>query len=254
MQSVEAEGASIDAAIDNAVRKLATTRDRVEVEILSNATRGLFGIGGRKARVRATLREVLDPQLDDAPAAVTRATPAAPTAAPAPAPMVTELSPTDRATGERARSVLVDIVKYVGIDAVVEIRGEQGQIVLDLSGDTSGVLIGRRGQMLDALEYVLNRIALRDQSEATRIVIDSQNYRTRRRLSLEQMARRLAEQAKKRRRAVTLNPMSPRDRRIVHLVLQDDADLTTKSSGEGYYRKLLIIPKGASRNPRAERR
>ncbi|HVM98121.1 MAG TPA: RNA-binding cell elongation regulator Jag/EloR, partial [Candidatus Acidoferrales bacterium] len=255
---------SIDAAIDNALRQLGTTRDRVEVEILSNASRGLLGIGGRKARVRASLRKSLlaESHADDSQVAGGNEPDRGSGSAVSPVQSqprrvetaaTSELSAADREIAERARASLIEIVKHVGIDADVEIRSEEGQILLVLTGDTSGMLIGRRGQMLDALEYILNRIALKDHSEATRITIDSENYRARRRDSLEQTAHRMADQAKKRRKAVTLNPMSPRDRRIIHLALQNDPELTTKSSGEGYYRKLVIIPKGATRSPRSSR-
>ena len=131
-------------------------------------------------------------------------------------------------------------------------RPEGDEVVLEIGGDTSGVLIGRRGQMLDALEYVVNRIVMRDDEGATRYVVDSQGYRARRTAALEEMARRMADEARHRARPVTLNPMSPRDRRIVHLVLQDDASLTTRSVGQGYYRKLVIIPEGVRRSVRRD--
>jgi spoIIIJ-associated protein len=236
MDSVEAEGSSIDEAIESAVKMLGATRDRVEIEILTNAVRGLFGIGGRKAKVRATLRAPIDadhPIVTDRPRRE-------PLAAP-PAPVVTA---EDRHGVERARQVLEDILKHMEVHAEVNVSPTADHVVFDLAGDSSGVLIGRRGQMLDALEYLLNRIAARDEGTSARIVVDSENYRTRRRQALEDLARRMAEQAKKKRKAVTLNPMSPRDRRIVHLILQQDGDLTTKSSGKGYFRKLIIIPAG----------
>jgi spoIIIJ-associated protein len=107
--------------------------------------------------------------------------------------------------------------------------------------------------MLDALEYLINRIVNRDEGASARLVIDSENYRARRRTSLEEMARRMGEQAKERGKPVTLNPMSPQDRRIVHLVLQADSSLTTKSSGKGYFRRLIIIPEGAGNIARNRR-
>jgi spoIIIJ-associated protein len=131
------------------------------------------------------------------------------------------------------------------VPAAVNARQEDEQVVLELTGDSSGILIGRRGQMLDALEYLLNRVVARE-GEPGRIIVDSQNYRARRRQSLEDLARRMGEQAKRKRKAIALNPMSPRDRRIVHLALQEDPALSTRSSGKGYFRKLIIIPAGAA--------
>ncbi len=239
MDSVEADGSSIDAAIENALKMLGTTRDRVEIEILTNAVRGVFGIGSRKARVRATVRAPID---TDHPVTPDRPRRAPVAEAPARAPTVE-----DRHGVERARQVVEDVLKHMDVHAEVNVSYTSEKVVFDLTGDSSGVLIGRRGQMLDALEYLLNRVAARDEGSSARIVVDSENYRARRQQALEELARRMAEQAKKKRKVVTLNPMSPRDRRIVHLILQDDTGLSTKSSGKGYFRKLIIIPAGVGK-------
>ena len=243
MDSVEAEGSSIDAAIDGALRLLGVTRDRVEIEILNNAVRGLFGIGGRKARVRATLRAPIDAEQTTPSVAEQRQS------ASEPAPP-REVTADDRHGIERAREVLEAILRHLEVQAEVNVRHVDNDVLFDLTGDSSGVLIGRRGQMLDALEYLLNRVAARDEGGSARIVVDSENYRARRREALEELARRMGEQAKKKQKAVTLNPMSPRDRRIVHLILQEDSSLVTKSSGKGYFRKLIIIPAGMVRSRR----
>jgi len=247
MDAVEADGSSIDEAIESALKLLGVTRDRVEIEILNNAVRGLFGIGGRKARVRATLRAPID--ADHAPPSppARRETAAAP---PVAARETSAMTPDDHHAVDRARHVLEEILRHMDVQATVNVRPEDGHVLFELTGDASGVLIGRRGQMLDALEYLLNRIAARDEGGSARIVVDSENYRTRRRAALEELARRMGEQAKKKRKPVTLNPMSPRDRRIVHLILQEDTSLVTKSSGKGYFRKLIIIPAGMSRHRR----
>jgi spoIIIJ-associated protein len=243
MDSVEANGNSIDEAIESALKLLGTTRDRVEIEILHNAVRGLFGIGSRKARVRATLRAPLDTE-HPARAAAAPPHPAAPaTPARAPAPARAMTADEQRAV-ERARAVLEEILRHLEVPAVLNVQDADGATLFELSGDASGVLIGRRGQMLDAIEYLLNRVAGRDEGRAPRIIVASENYRARRRESLQELARRMGEQAKKKQKPVTLNPMSPRDRRIVHLILQEDASLITKSSGKGYFRKLIIIPAG----------
>lgn len=239
MDPVEAEGNSIDEAIENALTTLGVTRDRVEIEILSNSARGLFGIGGRKARVRAALRAPIDTERllrqDEEPAAAAQQE------------ETVSIQPLKQSgtAAEQAAQVLRGILNLMDVPADVGLRAEDDHIILDIQGDSSGVLIGRRGQMLDALEYFLNRVVAHE-GGAARVVVDSQNYRTRRRHSLEELARRMGEQAKKRRKTVALNPMSPRDRRIVHMVLQEDPSLSTRSSGKGYFRKLIIIPAGQS--------
>jgi spoIIIJ-associated protein len=246
MDSVEADGGSIDEAIASALKMLGATRERVEIEILSNAARGFLGIGGRKARVRATLRSPID--AEPAPAAAKPATPAPQTEA----PRALRPQALDHHAAERGREVLQAIIDHIGVTAGVAVREEDDHILLDLTGDSTGVLIGRRGQMLDALEYIVNRIVSRDEGGSMRIVVDSQSYRQRRREALEELARRMGEQARKKRRAVTLNPMSPRDRRIVHLVLQGDPSLSTKSSGKGYFRKIVILPAEAGERRRGD--
>jgi spoIIIJ-associated protein len=117
------------------------------------------------------------------------------------------------------------------------------------------MIIGRRGQTLDALEHLVNRIVLRDEADAgVRIALDVEGYRERRQESLEQLARRLAAKARETGRAVTLNPMSPRDRRIVHLALESDPGVSTASEGEGHYRRLVIAPRPGGRPGRASAR
>jgi spoIIIJ-associated protein len=255
MDSVEAEGDSIDAAINAALKVLGTTRDRVEIEILANASRGIFGIGSRKARVRAAVRPPISADAAEPPvvaATAPRTHPATANSAAAAPVRTANPAPIDDGTGVRAAKILEEIVKHIGVEATVTIGAEDGHLLLNLVGDSSGVLIGRRGQMLDALEYLINRIVGRDEG-ASRLLVDSENYRARRRESLEEMARRMGDHAKRKGKPVTLNPMSPHDRRIVHLILQDDTSLTTKSSGKGYFRRLIIIPEGAPRVARPRR-
>ena len=244
MDSVEAEGNSIDEAIESALKMLDAPRERVAIEILTNAARGLFGIGGRKARVRATVRVPIDTADDNlGPVETVEASPQ-PKAASA---GTTREAPSAGEGVQRAREVLEAIIRHLKVDATVTDKRENGDFVFELGGDASGVLIGRRGQMLDALEYLMNRIATRDEVRAARIIVDSENYRARRRAALEGLAHRMADQAKKKRRAVTLSPMSPRDRRVIHMILHDIQGLTTRSSGKGYLRKVVIIPAGAAR-------
>jgi spoIIIJ-associated protein len=149
---------------------------------------------------------------------------------------------------------------HLGVSGRVEVApsDEPDKVTLAVTGDSSGLLIGRRGQTLDAIEHVINRIAGRsDEGPPSRIVIDVERYRERRQEYLDALARRLAEKAKHTRRVITLNPMSPRDRRIVHLALQSDPAIETRSQGEGQFRKVLILPvdaaPGGGRSSRANR-
>jgi spoIIIJ-associated protein len=160
--------------------------------------------------------------------------------------------------GSRARAVLSEILSLLGATCSVELQtGETPDtLVLSVSGDNGGLLIGRRGQTLDALEYIVNRIVSRaDEAGPGRIVIDVERYRERRREYLEALAHRLAAKSRQTGRVVTLNPMSPRDRRIVHIALREDGSVETRSQGQGYYRRILIVPaaRGRGSSPRASR-
>ncbi len=269
MDYVEVEGSSIDDAIARALQQLGAPRDRVEIEILANATRGLFGLGGRKAKVRATLRAPLslethaEPEPPPPPAPAPRPPRAA--AQPKPAPRTPSAPPPARMNKAPAVVVepalltelcaaLQEMVRLMGTAATVHAVQDPEGPRLVIADDESGILIGRRGQTLDAIEYVVNRMATRGEETGPHLVVDSQDYRARRRESLIEMAKRFADSARKRGKPVTLNPLNPRDRRVVHLALEGDPTLTTRSAGSGYYRKLIIIPAGArhSRPPRKE--
>jgi len=230
MNSIETEGADIDEAIAQALAQLGVPRERVDVEILTNATRGLFGLGGKRARVRTTL---LQP----------------------PAESVREPLPVDPAASaadavlDKARRVLSEIIRHIGVDAHVEAVADGSAPRLEIGGDPTGLLIGRRGQALDALEYLVNRIALHDEAAGVRVSVDANGYRVRRQQSLEEQARRMSERARTSGKPVSLNPLGPRERRIIHLALQDDAAVTTRSEGDGFYRRVVIIPTAPRRRP-----
>jgi spoIIIJ-associated protein len=119
-------------------------------------------------------------------------------------------------------------------------------VVLDVSGADEGAVIGRHGQMLDALEHLLNRIVFRDDYGSGRIVVDVGGYRKRHEQALEELARHLAVRARETGRPVAMDPMSARDRRIVHLALVENDAVTTRSEGEGRFRHLVILPQGPS--------
>ncbi len=266
MRSIESEGDTIDQAIDNALQALELGRDRVEIEILTDATKGLFGFGGSKARVRATVRASLWKPTggeETTPPAVPRETPGR---RPEAAQISTDESTDGRPAADRQRPqseaefetrcslILQEMLTHIGVPCTITIRPgvDPTTMVLDVTGDSGGLLIGRRGQTLDAIEYLLNRIISRDDGgTSARVAVDVERYRDRRREYLEALARRLAEKARQTGRVVTLNPMSPRERRIVHLALEVDPTVTTRSQGEGHLRKVLILP--ADRRPQSAR-
>jgi len=142
------------------------------------------------------------------------------------------------------RRTLGEIIERMGIKAYVEAQQREGRVFLEIKGDGSGLIIGKHGQTLDALQYIMNKIgAHRYKGLKEKVVLDTENYRGRRVAALENMALRMREKVKKSRKAVTIGPLNPHDRRVIHVTLSGDEDVRTESTGEGFYKKLVIMPK-----------
>ena len=222
MRSVEVEGATIDEAIEKALDVLREDRDRVDVEILDHSARGLLGFGGRTARVRATVR--------------------------ASAFTVVSRETSSTVGIDAARLTLEEVLRHLGSRLELEVGGPvDGCWPFLVKGSDAGIAIGRHGQTLDAIEYLLNRIAAQRSGAPERIELDVEGYRQRRRESLEATARRAASKVKETGMPAALNPMNPRERRIVHLVLNEDRDVSTRSEGEGSFRRVMIVPRSRDR-------
>ncbi|HEY3360137.1 MAG TPA: RNA-binding cell elongation regulator Jag/EloR [Polyangia bacterium] len=144
-----------------------------------------------------------------------------------------------------AREALWGMLSRMGIEASICVSEDDERIVLDVVGSEAGLVIGKKGQTLDALQYLVNKIVNRERESRKAIIVDSEGYRGRRADSLVELALRLGEKAVRTRRVITVNPMSPHDRRIIHLALDKVPGVTTRSEGEGSFRRLLIIPEPA---------
>ena len=217
METFEFEGKTPEEAIEYACRQLNATRDEMDIVILEPGSAGIFGlVGGRKAKVRVSLHT---PEL--------------------------KAESGDEENGlEIAKAALKKILALMPMEGVtVSARHEEGTIALNIEGDKSGLLIGRKGRTLDALQFIVNKMVNKALEKKTQVVVDSENYRQRRNDHLNQMALKMSEKAKKSRKPVTTNLLNPHDRRIVHLALRDDEELYTKSRGEGILKKVVIIPK-----------
>ncbi|HEX2569174.1 MAG TPA: R3H domain-containing nucleic acid-binding protein [Polyangia bacterium] len=154
---------------------------------------------------------------------------------------------------EEAARALRGLLEHMGMEGVVEAREDEERITLEIQGRDAGLIIGRQGATLDALQYLVNRMVAHGQEDAERkpITLDAEGYRGRRVESLVEMAHRLADKARKTGRPVAAQPMSAADRRVMHLALADVSDVTTRSEGEGSERHLIIVPLGVG--GRAER-
>ncbi|HXI60844.1 MAG TPA: RNA-binding cell elongation regulator Jag/EloR [Polyangia bacterium] len=153
---------------------------------------------------------------------------------------------------ENAARILREILERMGIDAEVSAFDDGERVILDAHGQESGLVIGKKGATLDALQYLINRIVSKKPGDGPGIVVDAEGYRGRREDSLMDLARRLAEKAVKSGRPVPVEPMSPHDRRIIHVALKEHPEVTTESEGEGLFRRVVIFPKTRSSSSSSE--
>ncbi|HEY1233405.1 MAG TPA: RNA-binding cell elongation regulator Jag/EloR [Candidatus Binatia bacterium] len=230
MDLVETEGENIDDAIENALKLLGVGRDKITVDIITEGRKGILGFGAQKARVRAQLRKPPLGQTSEPDEATSE-----------PALLSVEAA----ALAEKAETALREILRLMGVKATLEISTSGDETTLEIHAENSGLLIGRKGQTLEALQYLVTRICGEHYAaEGPHVIVDIEKYRERRRKMLEDMALRLGEKAKRQRKTVTVEALSAADRRIIHAALQDDPWVSTKSLGQGSYRRLLIIPEG----------
>ncbi len=243
-RSVETSAADIETAIELGLEELGVTRESVIVEIIEEPSRGLLGLGARQARVRLTTAA---PPRQERPPTFRPQEPTPAPSAPAPKPQPVDEAELD----EDARvglATLQELLEKMHIKAQVEVlraaapEGESAPWVLQIHGQDLGVLIGRRGETLSALQYITRLIASRELQRRANIVLDVEGYKARREKVLQRLAQRMADQAVRTGRIVSLEPMPPYERRIVHLALRDRPDVTTESVGEGARRKVTIIP------------
>jgi len=226
METYEFEGKTTEEAIEVASRQLNLPVEELKIDIIEPGSAGIFGlVGGKKAKIRITVKK--EEETTEKPE-------------PAPVREAETIQETDLAL---AKETLEHILGLIPVETTVNANQIDGNIALNIEGDKSGLLIGRKGQTLDALQFIVNKIVNKTLEKRTKVLIDSENYRQRRTDSLTEMALRMGDKAKKIRKPVTTNPLNPRDRRIVHLALKEDDNLDTRSRGEGLLKKVVIIPK-----------
>ncbi|MCY4366734.1 MAG: Jag N-terminal domain-containing protein [Chloroflexi bacterium] len=249
MDSVERTARTVEEAEELALKELGVDRNEVEVEILSRGKAGFLGIGAEVARVRVTMLGAVS--ANPAPSAPASEAPAEESEE-AESVIDSPVVPAAAGSGEGtvaglAIVALNNILSTSGVNVSCTVRTaddpEVGGPVIDISGEDSGLLIGRRGQTLQSLQFIVNLIVRREFGESVRVVLDVESYRQRREASLRDMATKVAERVLQTGRSITLEPMSAADRRIVHISLADREDVSTESVGLGEERKVTIIPK-----------
>ena len=212
---------TVEEAIELALKELDVDRDGAEVEVLSRGKAGFLGIGAELARVR--VRRV-GSSADSGSGEPGEQTPAA-----------------------AATAVVGRILDAAGVNVTRTLRSahdpEAGGPIIDLAGEDSGLLIGRRGQTLQALQFLVTLVVRRQLGEDVRVTLDVENYRQRRETSLRDMAAKVASRVAQTNRSITLEPMPPADRRIIHTSLAEHPGVRTESAGEGENRKVTIMPR-----------
>ena len=211
MEDYEFEGKTTEEAIEKASRKLDVPVEDLNIDVIEPGSAGIFGlVGGKKARIRVQLKSTETVAGDDL---------------------------------SLAQEALLNILHLIPVEATISGEKVDGKIILNIEGDKSGLLIGRKGKTLDALQFIVNKIVNKALDKKTGVVVDSENYRRRRLDSLTQMALKMGDKAKRTKRPVTTSPLDPHDRRIIHLTLKTDEELDTRSRGEGMLKRVVIIPK-----------
>ena len=218
MESPEVSGRTVDEAIERALEQLGLSRDEVDVTVVKKGKPGFLGLGSEDAVVRV-------------------------------APLCQDSG--NNNVAELASNILKELLDLMKLDAEVELKSspieetspESQSIALEVKGEDLGILIGRRGETLSSLQYIVRLIVARHQKTKVPIAIDVEGYKQRRYRVLQDLALRLAQKVKSTGQSITLEPMLPDERRVVHLALSVHPDVTTQSSGEGETRKVVILPR-----------
>jgi spoIIIJ-associated protein len=264
---------TVEEALAQGLAQLGLPADAVSVEVLDLGNKGLFGLGARQVRVRLTVRgpgdDIAKPEAparkaaSAAPSAPARARKEtkAPRSRSAPAPAVPAPAPSAPAMEmpeihhdlndpvlDKTEAMISRLLFLMGLEAQVsahygEAREDRRPIMVDIRGSDLGVLIGRRGETLDAFQYVSSLMVGKEVGQFIHLVVDVEGHRDRRQRQLQQLARRMAEQVIKTGRKLTLEPMTASERRIIHMELREHPAVTTQSTGEEPHRKITILPK-----------
>ena len=203
MDFIEVSAKNVDDAITEASIQLGTTSDNIEYEVVEKGSTGFLGIGSKNAVIKARKKFSLEGNV---------------------------------------RNFLDSVFAAMNmeVEVLIKIDEEEHSIDVELKGDDMGILIGKRGQTLDSLQYLTNRVANKMQDGYVRVKLDTEDYRRRRKETLENLAKNIASKVKRTRRTVALEPMNPYERRIIHSALQSDPAVSTHSEGEEPYRKVVV--------------
>ena len=240
MDFVEVTGKTVDDAITEACRKFLVTSDRLEYEIIEKGTSGFLGFAAKpaliKARVKSDDSESKENVVIEKVKSEETVVEDTVTNKNNDVSVEVEKSPID------PKEFLNKVFDAMGLEVNISVSTVDNEMNIELSGAEMGVLIGKRGQTLDSLQYLTSLVVNKGSKEYVRVKVDTENYRERRKETLENLAKNLAYKVKRTKRPVSLEPMNPYERRIIHSALQNDKYVTTQSEGEEPYRKVVIKP------------
>ena len=254
MDYTEKWGKDIDEAVSLALIDLKVSRDDVEVTVLEEPTKGFLGIGAKLAKVRVEKKKPAEPEKVSKPKESK------------PKEKKPEKKPNIKKTQENkpeekkrnivlddvdindlkeveeheALTFLKDITEKMGLDLSFKARVGEDLVYVEMNGKDSRTVIGKRGQTLDAIQYLASLVVNKDREKYTKVVVDAENYRAKRERTLEQLANRLAAKVVKTRKHVRLEPMNPYERKVIHATLQKNPNIMTRSEGEEPYRRVVI--------------
>ena len=205
MEFQEFTGKTLNDAVTNALVGLETSRDNLEYEVIDKGSNGFLGMGARPAKIKAKLK--IEPK---------------------------------KTLEEIATDFLSEIFRVMGLQVNIKINIHEDMMDVDLAGNEMGILIGKRGQTLDSLQYLLSLVVNKSSESYVKVKVDTENYRQRRKETLENLAKNIAFKVKRTKRPVSLEPMNPFERRVIHSALQNDRYVTTKSEGDEPYRHVVV--------------
>mgnify|MGYP002509689462 FL=1 len=211
MEFIEVSAKTVNDAITEACQKLTVTSDKLEYEVVEEGSSGFLGIGSKPAVIKARVKSSIE---------------------------------------DTAKDFLKDVFEAMNLTVVVDVKYDEANnsMDIDLNGDEMGVLIGKRGQTLDSLQYLVSLVVNKDVENYIRVKVDTENYRQRRKETLENLAKNISYKVKRTKRPVSLEPMNPYERRIIHSALQNDKYVTTHSEGDEPFRHVVVVLKRYERN------
>lgn len=206
MDYIQVSAKTVSDAITEACQKLLVTSDKLEYEVVEEGSAGFLGIGSKPAVIRAKVKNTV---------------------------------------ADNAKQFLNDVFDAMKLTVAVDVKYDEldNSMDIDLSGDEMGVLIGKRGQTLDSLQYLVSLVVNKEAENYIRVKVDTENYRQRRKETLENLAKNIAYKVKRTKRPVSLEPMNPYERRIIHSALQNDKYVTTHSEGDEPFRRVVVTLK-----------